>query len=91
MFNFPWLPAWTAQDDEDDDELGGLLQGMFDEVTVEKEITIPAMHWRDAYEANKTRDTCILCGARTVIRPLFSSSIKACKCVDELAKKDTTP
>lgn len=59
-----------------------------EEDTAEKEITIPSMPWRDAVKANKTRDTCILCGAKTRKVDLLNSSIKACSCVDALAKKE---
>jgi len=55
-----------------------------DKRIVKQEKEIP---WRDALKKNKTRDTCILCGKKTVKTPLFTGSVKSCPCVDELKKK----
>lgn len=64
------------------------LDSMFDEITKETKVAVPDIDWGDAYEANKTRETCIVCGKDTVDKPLLYSAIKFCPCVDELAKKD---
>lgn len=70
----------------DEDELED-LEDILDRDTKETEVTVENIHWKDAYEANKTRDTCIICGNDTVNKTIFSSTIKYCPCVDELAKK----
>ena len=56
--NVPLFPS--------DDELDELEQ-IFDELTDELELNkdYSNMPWREAYEANKIRDICILCGKET--------------------------
>jgi len=82
MTSYTNLPLWPTDDDLEE------LDNLFDEVTKEIEVTVPDISWREAYEANKTRDTCILCGQKTRITSLLSTNINTCPCVDELAKKD---
>ena len=77
-----YYPMWPSDDDLD------ILDEWLEEETGEREVTIPSMPWKDAYEANKTRETCILCGKKTIETPLFSSVVKTCACVNDLAKKD---
>lgn len=61
---------------------------LFNEPTKESETTVENIDWREAYQLNKTRETCILCGKPTINKTLFSSVIKFCECVDKLSKKD---
>jgi hypothetical protein len=56
-----------------------------EEDTAEKIEDPLIQNWRQAYEKNKTRDNCILCGAPTQETELLSSTIRYCPCVDVLA------
>jgi len=77
--------VWWPTDEELEDEELSLL---FGETTQETEVVVPKMPWRDALEANKTRDTCILCGKPTRDTAVLSSVVKTCVCVDDLANKE---
>lgn len=70
-----------------DDEMEDLEKFFDDEDTKETEVIVKDIDWKGAYEANKKRNTCIVCGKDTIIKQLFSSSIRYCSCVEELAKK----
>jgi len=76
------IPLFPTDDDLDD------LEAMFDEITAELELdkNTANMPWRDAYEQNKTRDNCILCGNETQDKAILSSVVKFCPCIDKLAK-----
>lgn len=41
-----------------------------------------AVDKKAAYEKNKVRDVCILCGKRTITRSLFTGTIQYCACVE---------
>ena len=73
------MPLWPTDDELD-------LEDLFGEPTIEREITVPNIDPKDAINANKTRDTCIVCGQPTRDKPLFTSVIKYCPCVDKLLK-----
>jgi len=64
------------------------LDDFLEEITKETESIVPSMHWKDAYEANKIRKTCILCGKPTVKNFTLTPYIMYCPCVEELAKKE---
>lgn len=79
------VPWPTILDPDLDEE----LELLFEEITRETEITVPGISQQDAYEANKTRDTCIVCGKKTKQSAVFFSVIQYCPCVEKLAKLDT--
>lgn len=54
----------------------------FDEIT--KEVFIdPSVTQKEAYELNKTRETCIRCGARLSEKAVLATTIMYCPCVDQ--------
>lgn len=65
--------------------LGKLLHKCGSNSTAAKK-SIP---WRRAYELNKTRTKCIICGRETKDQPIHFSIIKYCDCVNEYAKKNS--
>lgn len=71
-----------------DDELEEMLENLFDEPTQEREVTVPDISPQEAMEANKTRDTCIVCGKPTIKRALLSSTVNTCQCVENMLKGD---
>ena len=58
-----------------DDEFLGLLD--------EENDTSPQIDLKEAYELNKTRDICILCGKPTKEKLLLTTKIKYCSCVEK--------
>lgn len=74
-----WWPGYMDEEDLELDENFETLDNRRPEVNID---------WQDALEKNKTRDTCILCGKDTIDKPLFSSVIKYCSCVEEHSKKE---
>ena len=70
-----------------DDDLDLEFDNLFNETTSETEVTVSNIPWRDAYEANKTRSTCIVCGKKTKSTAVLASVVQTCTCVDELARR----
>jgi hypothetical protein len=82
------LPLWPTDDELDElDELDD-EDGVSKQVSQGLGLARPGIHWREAYETNKTRETCIICGKTLIEKPVFSTIIKTCSCVDILAEKD---
>lgn len=48
-----------------------------------KRNTVPDMHWKEAYELNKTRDKCILCGNDTIQKQTLRFVIQYCPCIED--------
>lgn len=61
----------------DDDELEELEFNLY-----KKEETKKDIGFKEAYEMNKTRNKCVLCGEDTIDKQLFTSSIKYCPCIE---------
>jgi hypothetical protein len=67
-----------------DDELIYSPYSNWDEEPHEEKYVVK--DWREAYELNKTRDTCIVCGKPTRKVALLYSEIMVCDCINSLAK-----